>query len=142
MSYPQAGGFLPTEDSEQEALFEWAAMMSRVQPCLRLLHHIPNGGKRDIGTARALRRRGVKPGVPDLCLPHPAGRFHGLYIELKKAHGGRTSDYQDEWIKALEGEGYFVAVCHGWRNAATKIEEYLKLENSGVAEKGENDENT
>ena len=142
MSYPQAVGYPPTEDSEQEALFEWAAMMSRVQPCLRLLHHIPNGGKRDIDTARALRRRGVKPGVPDLCLPHPAGRFHGLYIELKKAHGGKTSDYQDEWIKALEGEGYFVAVCHGWRNAAAKIEEYLKLESPGAAEKGENDENT
>lgn len=117
-------GPMASEDDEQEALFEWARMMERAYPCLRLLYHVPNGGKRDIGTARALRRRGVKPGVPDLCLPHPCGGYHGLYIELKTA-GGKTSEYQKEWLEALREEGYFVALCRGWADAAATIERYL-----------------
>ena len=37
---------IPTESQEQIALFQWAKSVQGKYPELRLLHHIPNGGKR------------------------------------------------------------------------------------------------
>lgn len=39
--------------------------------------------KRDKATAVALKRQGVKAGVPDICLPVARNGYHGLHIELK-----------------------------------------------------------
>lgn len=70
-------------------------------------------------------REGVKAGVPDLCLPVARGQYHGLYIELKRQRGGRTSDHQSEWLDALSAQGYKAALCYGWEQAAKTIIEYL-----------------
>lgn len=118
--------FEATESEEQQALFEWAEMMQFRYPELCLLYHVPNGGKRDKGTARKLKKEGVKSGVPDLCLPVPKGRYHGLYIELKTQHGV-ASENQNNWLDALTKQGYKACVCHGWVAASTEIESYLRL---------------
>ena len=39
--------------------------------------------------------------------------------------GGRTSDHQSEWLDALSAQGYKVALCYGWEQAAGTIIEYL-----------------
>ena len=88
---------VPTEAQEQMTLFSWAAMQSGKYPELNLLYHVPNGGSRHKAEAGRLRAEGVKAGVPDLCLPVARGQYHGLYIELKRQRGGRTSDHQSEW---------------------------------------------
>ena len=75
--------------------------------------------------AGRLRAEGVKAGVPDLCLPVARGQYHGLYIELKRQRGGRTSDHQSEWLDALSAQGYKAALCYGWEQAAGTIIEYL-----------------
>jgi len=64
--------------------------------------------------------------VPDLCLPVPRGGFHGLYIELKRLRGGRLSEQQRAWLDALGKQGYAVAVCKGWEEAAETIQRYLE----------------
>lgn len=87
---------VPTEAQEQMTLFSWAAMQSGKYPELNLLYHVPNGGSRHKAEAGRLRAEGVKAGVPDLCLPVARGQYHGLYIELKRQRGGRTSDHQSE----------------------------------------------
>lgn len=117
--------FEGTEAGEQEALFRWAAMSEAKYPALRLLHHVPNGGLRSARSAARLKAQGVKPGVPDLCLPVARGGYHGLYIELKRAGGGRISDAQAWWIDTLTREGYWACVCEGWARAAGIIERYL-----------------
>lgn len=114
-----------TEGQEQQALFDWAQRMEGRYPELKLMYHVPNGGKRDKVTAAILKREGVKSGVPDICLPVPKGRFHGLYIELKRA-GGKTTKKQDEWLEALEMQGYRTHVCVGWQSASNAILNYLK----------------
>ena len=116
---------IPTEHQEQCALFEWAAWMESRWPELRLLHAIPNGGKRDIRTAAMLKAEGVKPGVPDICLPVPRGDCHGLYIELKRRKGGTVSKEQQAWIAALMEQKYCCAVCHGWEAARDEILRYM-----------------
>lgn len=118
---------IPTasESVEQINLFRWAAYSTGAMPELEWLYHIPNGGKRDITTAKRLKAEGVKAGVPDICLPVAKGGFHGLYIELK-AGKNKTTDNQDKWLGALEANGYCIAVCYGWEEASKTITNYIK----------------
>jgi hypothetical protein len=113
-----------SERQEQEALIQWANMMSNTYPELKLLYHIPNGGSRHKLEAINLKRQGVKAGVPDLCLPVSRNGFHGLYIEMK-AGKNKTTDKQDEWINNLSEQGYAVAVCYNWRVASDTITKYI-----------------
>jgi hypothetical protein len=117
---------IPTEHQEQAALFEWAAFQECVWPELRLLHAIPNGGKRDKVTAARLKAEGVKPGVPDVCLPVPRGDKHGLYIEMKRRKGGTVSADQLKWIENLMRQGYECHVCRGCEEARMTILAYLR----------------
>lgn len=115
---------LDDEGGHQEALFIWAGYQLERMPELEYLHHVPNGGKRDKATAIALKRQGVKSGVPDIVLPAARAGYHGLYIELKAGRNTTTAN-QDLWLEYLRKQGYFTAVCYGWRSAAELIENYL-----------------
>lgn len=114
-----------SESTEQIYLFLWAAYSTASMPELDLMYHIPNGGKRNITTAKRLKAEGVKAGVPDICLPVARGYYHGLYIELK-AGRNKTTENQNKWIKSLREQGYYVQVCYGWEEASKVIVEYLK----------------
>lgn len=116
---------IPLEEIEQEHVFLWASMEERAYPELAMLYAIPNGGKRAIKTAVALKKQGVKRGVPDMCLPVSRGGYHGLYIELKRQKGGTVSDEQREWIAALNSQGYKAIICHGAEEAIEQIRGYL-----------------
>lgn len=124
-----------SEAQEQTALFQWAMLARQKYPQLELLHHIPNGGKRDKREAGALKRQGVKAGVPYkmlfYSLPVPKSNYHGLYIELKVGKN-KTSKFQNEWIKNLREQGYCVEVCYGWNEAREVIEKYLNEEDTVV----------
>ena len=113
-----------TESLEQQTLFKWATLNAKKYPQLELLHHIPNGGKRDIRVAVKLKAEGVKAGVPDICLPVKRKNYNGLYIELK-AGKNKTSKSQDWWIEKLSEQGYRVVVCWGWESAKDVIVGYL-----------------
>lgn len=115
----------PLEEIEQQHIFEWARLQSAYYPALKLLYAIPNGGKRAIKTAVALKRQGVKAGVPDMCLPVSRGNYHGLYIELKRQKGGTVSEAQKAWIDALNAQGYKAVVCHGADEAIAEIKDYF-----------------
>ena len=116
---------IPLEEIEQEHVFLWASMEERAYPELAMLYAIPNGGKRAIKTAIALKAQGVKSGVPDMCLPVSRGGYHGLYIELKRQKGGVVSETQKSWITALAKQGYKAVVCRGADEAIGTIKEYL-----------------
>ncbi|MDU4324842.1 MAG: VRR-NUC domain-containing protein [Clostridium celatum] len=118
-----------TEAQEQRFLFQWAGYSEQKYPELKLLHHIPNGGKRDARTAANLKKEGVKAGVPDIFLPVGRGGYLGLYIELKVGKN-KTSLKQKEWIEKLRQQGYRVEVCYGWLEAKEEIEQYMKWENT------------
>lgn len=115
-----------TESQEQQLLFEWAALSAGRWPELALMYHIPNGGSRSKSEAGRFKAEGVKSGVPDICLPVARGRYHGLYIELKRVKGGRVSPAQQRWIAALRDQGYCACVCKGWDDAAHVIKAYLE----------------
>ena len=101
------------EGAEQRSIFKWANYAQNRFPELKYLFHVPNGGARDAITGARLKAQGVKTGVPDIYLDVARGSWHGLRIELK-AHGGRTSDDQHNWILNLQVQGYYAQVCVGW----------------------------
>lgn len=112
------------ESGHQEAIIEWCSWNIQQYPELDLLYHVPNGGKRDKATAIALKRQGVKAGVPDLVLPVARCGYHGLYIELK-APGGSVQKSQREYIKRLRQQGYLAVICYGWQESVQLISDYL-----------------
>ena len=114
------------EDIEQQMVFEWAATMEYRYPCLRLMYHTPNEGKRTKSQGGKLKRMGLRRGVPDICLPVARGRYHGLYIELKSV-GGVVRREQKEYLEALRSEGYCTAVCRSAEECESFITEYLRL---------------
>ena len=111
-----------SETTEQIRLMNWARMNEEFVPELRLLHHIPNEGIRTNGPV--LKAAGMKAGVPDLSLPVPRRGFHGLYIEMKFGKG-RATEEQKAFIKALQEQGYKVAVAYGAEQAREVIRHYL-----------------
>ncbi len=115
---------LDDESGNQEALFEWAGCQAARMPELEYLHHVPNGGKRDKAAAAAMKRQGVKAGVPDIVLPAARAGYHGMYIELKAGKNAATEN-QKRWLEYLKQQGYFTAVCYRWQAAAELIETYL-----------------
>ena len=117
---------IPTEEEEQTALFSWAVTQESVHPELKLMFHIPNGGKRGKAEAARFKAAGVKAGVPDIFLPVARGRYYGLWIEMK-AKDGTATEAQWEWMGELDREGYAVKVCYGFEEAVRVLVWYLGL---------------
>ena len=114
------------EHTIQATLIRWSDMAATRYPELALLHAIPNGGQRNKIVAARLKAEGVRAGVPDLFLPVARGTHHGLYLEMKTPTG-TVSPPQKRWLAALEQQGYRVAVCRSWHDAASIICSYLGI---------------
>ena len=68
--------------------------------------------------------------MPDLFLPVPRDKHHGLYLEMKTPTGS-VSKPQKQWLADLQQQGYRVEVCRSWHYAAAIICTYLGIE-SGI----------
>lgn len=101
---------LGSEHAEQSAFIEYCNLQAQMgRPELARVFAIPNGaklpytmrnGRRVSGEAVRLIKEGLRSGVPDLFLPTPRGRYHGLFMETK--HGGnRLTPEQVAWISWL-----------------------------------------
>lgn len=108
-----------TEAQEQQAVVEYCELAHIP------VFHIPNGGWRHEHTGAQLKRQGVRPGVPDLCIPVARGGFHGLYIEMKRAKGGRLTEAQRGWLDLLRRQGYCAECCHGAGEAIDLLRRYM-----------------
>lgn len=128
-----------SESGHQKSLFCWAAQNQIRWPCLKWLHHIPNGGTRgDTEKSRAiaggnLKAEGVRSGIPDVCLPvHRLPTYTGLYIEMKRPaertkKDGGLSQSQIDCLNFLFEQKYKVAVCYSWEEAVNVITDYLEF---------------
>ena len=103
---------ISSEHSEQVGFVNW---WRNKFPDI-IIFAIANGGKRDMTTAKRLKDEGVLRGIPDLMIPSM-----GIFIEMKRTHGGRLSDEQTEMISYLERVGYTCIVAAGAEDASRKI---------------------
>jgi VRR-NUC domain len=75
-----------------------------------------------------MKRTGTRAGVPDIFWPVARGRYHGLFIEMKRAGVTKPSKEQAEWIEALEAQGYCCRVCSGCADALAVAQAYDALD--------------
>jgi hypothetical protein len=129
-----------SEHDVQCAVVMWAALQAAKWPALKLLFAIPNGahlgaerkqlakgGSVALGAIRArkLKAEGMRPGVPDLCLPVACGGYHGLFVEMK-TESGKVRPEQEEWIEALREQGYCAVVARGDEEARAVLLAYVE----------------
>lgn len=88
------------------------------------LFAVPNGGHRNIQTARSLKAEGVTSGVSDLLLLVPKRDYHGLCIEVKTPVG-RQSDNQKNWQRIIEAQGYRYEIVRSLDEFAELVRWYL-----------------
>lgn len=112
------------ELSEHQEQCSFVNYLSLKYPSV-LFYSIPNGGHRNILVAAKLKREGVKAGVPDIFIAEPVGKWHGLYIEIKKESKGYVTQNQKDVMSKLEAKGYKCVVAKGCSQAIEKFEGYL-----------------
>lgn len=93
----------------------------------QFFYHVANGGGRSAVEAGILKGQGVRAGWPDYCLDLPAGKYHGLRLELKAEDGSKPPDHQLEILARLEAVGFKVCVAWGFEEARQNVEQYLDL---------------
>jgi hypothetical protein len=143
-----------SEQAHQSALFAALALgvagkpsqamlalgVRQLRPEALLAYAVHNQGHGDAIRGARAAAEGVKPGVPDICLPVPVRRtgthasfnecWHGCYIELKRPmyatlkDGGCSAD-QVKWLLMLRDNGHYTTVAWGWHDALAKIHDYL-----------------
>ena len=130
-----------SESTEQQALFEWAAMYTVEAPELELLYAIPNQGGKGYNAMRRgvkMRLEGQKKGMPDMCLPVRRANWNALYVEMKDVKGGRLSPHQLDCMRKLSLYGNCCVLAHGFDAAREAIMEYLALDMTIGDEGGNN----
>lgn len=110
------------EDNIQIACVRWFTL--QYPEIAGLLHHSPNGGKRNAREAARFKQMGVRPGFPDLILLKPSGGFHFLCIELKTATG-KQSEYQKEYQRLVESIGGKYVICRSFDDFRKEVISYL-----------------
>ena len=116
-----------SEYEEQCAVFQWARMYEKRHPPLQLLYGSINGVKLNIVIARKAKAAGFKRGFPDLILPYPAGKYHGLFIELKRLGRSNVTKEQQWFLQTLAALDYSCHVCKGSDAAIRVICRYLDI---------------
>lgn len=92
-----------------------------------LLHHSPNGGRRNAREAGRFKAMGTRAGFPDLVLFHPdfaTRQIAPLFIEFK-SDTGRQSESQKDYQQLLTAKGYKYIICRSFDDFKANIEAYL-----------------
>jgi len=105
-----------SEHSEQVGFVNWF----RAKYPHTLIFAIPNGEKRSISVATRLKAEGVTRGIPDLYIPSC-----NLWVEMKRATGGRLSPDQKKMIEYLKSVGHTVIIGKGASDASKQVLEFL-----------------
>ena len=81
-----------------------------------------------------LKKEGLEPGIPDLCIPTARGGYFGLYIEMKDRNKTETSlsKLQALKLKYLKAQGYKSIWCAGASTAIKVINDYMKMKRTEV----------
>lgn len=117
----------PLEAQEQALWFKWTEFVHLAPGNHLLRDHcwaVPNGGSRHPTEAARMKAQGITPGIADITIAIPAGKHHGLFIEMKR-RGERASSDQLEHIELRRTMGYQALVAQGFDEARIEAIQYL-----------------
>ena len=115
-----------SEHEEQVALFKWIRMFAKSYPALDWVFAIPNAAKRSKALAGMMRAEGLTAGVFDLFVPWPVGKYHGLFIEMKRPPNTLTQA-QGMFGSEMIRRGYLATVCLTADEAINVIRGYVGI---------------
>lgn len=111
------------EDDLQMQCVQWFCL--QFPKLARLLHHSPNGGRRDAREGARFKQMGTQAGFPDLILLVAAKGYHALLLELK-TRTGRQQDSQKEYQQLAEAQGYRYVVIRSLEAFMDEVNTYMK----------------
>lgn len=111
------------EDDLQMQCIRWFRL--QYPQLARLLHHSPNGGRRDAREGARFKQMGTQAGFPDLILLVAAQGYHALLLELK-TRTGRQQDSQKEYQQLAEAQGYRYVVIRSLDAFMDEVNTYMK----------------
>ena len=101
--------------------------------------HVANERKTSLQSGKILKKKGVKPGVPDCLIFTPNKKYNGLAIELKSEKKvfnkqgkqltsikGKTTYDQLKWLCDLSACGWYTCVCYNFDEVFETIKLYVK----------------
>lgn len=93
----------------------------------KLLHHSPNGGRRNAREAARFKAMGTRAGFPDLILllPSADGQYRFLAIELK-TKAGRQSEHQKDYEQLITEHGGKYVVVRSVEEFIEVVNDYLR----------------
>lgn len=110
----------PERDLVHLPIMHWAT----THPiCSEHLFHIENERKCTPQQGYMRRIMGVKPGVSDLFLAYPRGKYAGFWLELK-APGKKPTETQRTWLIRMAKAGYAAAWFDNAEKAIRALEAY------------------
>ncbi|CAB4203012.1 VRR-NUC domain containing protein [uncultured Caudovirales phage] len=115
------------EDSELIKFFDWVSWQEKIDPRFKAIYHIANERKTSWIGGKILKSKGVRSGVPDVCVPIPTKSYPGLYIEFKVKPNKLTSN-QSDYCQLLHAMGYAVRIAWSGEEALGIVKSYLKEE--------------
>lgn len=90
-----------------------------------IVFSIPNNSKRNPREGSRLKKEGMLAGVPDIMVPVPKGKFHGLFIEFKVGKN-KLTESQANVIEYLRSKNYYCVVCYSFNDAIEEASKYLE----------------
>lgn len=111
------------EDDLQMQCVRWFRL--QYPQMARLLHHSPNGGRRDAREGARFKQMGTQAGFPDLILLVASQGYHALLLELK-TRTGRQQDSQKEYQQLAEAQGYRYVVIRSLEAFMDEVNTYMK----------------
>ena len=103
-------------------LMRWAGYNVKRYPCLEVLHHVANEGKRD---PKKTKGEGLLAGLPDYHMPVAGAGYCGFWLELK-AKGKKPTKQQESVMRRLSRWDNFVAWTDDLAKAIFYLEWYCK----------------
>lgn len=124
----------PLESQTQAAVLDWARLtpmpkgphIEEGARISRYLIAIPNDGKRSRRAGASAKQRGLVPGVSDLFLAAPAGKYPGFWLELKR-RPNKLTPQQHHWLDRMNLAGYAIGIAYSYDEAVRLICLYLKI---------------
>lgn len=110
------------EDDLQMQCVRWFRL--QFPQLARLLHHSPNGGRRDAREGARFKKMGTQLGFPDLILLVASQDYHALLIELK-TRTGRQQESQKEYQRLIEEQGYKYLIVRTLEQFQQEVNTYL-----------------
>lgn len=112
-----------TEDDLQRACIRFFAIKYPHLWKAKRLFHVANGGSRNKIEAAKLKAMGVVPGVCDLLLLIPRGRYGAAFFELKVGRN-TLSEHQQAFIEEMKSD-YYCVVIRSLADFEREVGEYL-----------------